>query len=102
MSSNSKTIADENRIEIIHEQHEIHGEDSDSTAVVEGENTFTTELKPWAKKAMLEFRCKVEDAILGNYILRRPHGNISIEESSKPKEIENHRDISIWGDPSYT
>ncbi|KAF6150937.1 hypothetical protein GIB67_026858 [Kingdonia uniflora] len=40
------------------------------TMLVEEENTPLSQLKPEMKKAFLELRCKVEDAILGNYIMR--------------------------------
>ncbi|KAF8388234.1 hypothetical protein HHK36_026900 [Tetracentron sinense] len=83
-----------NEMEITHEEQE----NSDPTNfIVEGENTVTKELKPHTKKALLEFRCKVEDAILGNYIFGRSHVSIYKEEGSK--ERENFTEISIWGIP---
>lgn len=47
------------------------------------------EIKLKIKKSLLEFRCKVEDAILGNYLLGES-GN---------KKREKLRDITLWGVP---
>ncbi|KAM7527302.1 hypothetical protein LguiB_030712 [Lonicera macranthoides] len=53
----------------------------------------TGEMKPSRKIALLEFRCRMEDAILGNYILGKNMGKFSSETE------ENLRDISLWGVP---
>ncbi|KAL6994797.1 hypothetical protein U1Q18_043091 [Sarracenia purpurea var. burkii] len=47
------------------------------------------------KKALLQFRCRVEDAIISNYILEDTKGKIT----SNPKENLNPRDITLWGVP---
>ncbi|KAK7393417.1 hypothetical protein VNO78_21972 [Psophocarpus tetragonolobus] len=55
------------------------------------------EIKLKIKKSLLEFRCKVENAILGNFLLGKP------DETLTPKEIavarEQLREITIWGVP---
>ncbi|XP_010262495.1 PREDICTED: patellin-4-like [Nelumbo nucifera] len=71
-------------------------------------------MKKSTKKALLEFRCKLEDAILGNYLLEDPDGDASTGKSSGPeKELtiadvlnfgnpspeESLRDITLWGVP---
>ncbi|XP_027362955.1 patellin-4-like [Abrus precatorius] len=56
------------------------------------------EIKLKMKKSLLEFRCQVEDAILGNYLLGEPdHENVAPEEIAVARE--QLRDISLWGVP---
>ncbi|KAG4981973.1 hypothetical protein AAZX31_10G035300 [Glycine max] len=56
------------------------------------------EIKLKAEKSLLEFRCKVEDAILGNYLLGEQD-----HEKLAPQEIvvarEQIREITLWGVP---
>ncbi|KAK1586749.1 hypothetical protein Q3G72_005796 [Acer saccharum] len=49
------------------------------------------EMKLKKKKALLEFRCTVQDAILGNYILGKP------KQAAKTRQ--QLKDISLWGVP---
>ncbi|XP_024022179.1 patellin-4 [Morus notabilis] len=49
------------------------------------------------KKALLEFRCRVEDAILGNYLLGKPNQFLSRTEIMRQKEIL--REITLWDVP---
>ncbi|BBH10182.1 Sec14p-like phosphatidylinositol transfer family protein [Prunus dulcis] len=48
-------------------------------------------------KALLELRCRVEDAIVGNYLLGKPNKMISPAESARQRE--ELREISLWGVP---
>ncbi|KAK6940661.1 CRAL-TRIO lipid binding domain [Dillenia turbinata] len=54
------------------------------------------ELRKKKKKALLEFRCKMEDAILGDYLLGESNYS-SPQDLSKAKE--ELRNISLWGVP---
>ncbi|PON62632.1 CRAL-TRIO lipid binding domain containing protein [Parasponia andersonii] len=49
------------------------------------------------KKALLEFRWRVEDAISGNYLLGKPNEFLSRNESIKQREIL--RETTLWGVP---
>lgn len=49
------------------------------------------------QKALLEFRCMVEDAILGNYLLGKP--KIALSASENRKAREKLREITLWGVP---
>ncbi|XP_022155581.1 patellin-4-like isoform X2 [Momordica charantia] len=49
------------------------------------------------KKALLEFRCRVEDAIIGNYLLGKPKRNVSSKEAAKARD--ELKEISLWGVP---
>ncbi|KAB1200941.1 Patellin-4 [Morella rubra] len=49
------------------------------------------------KKALLEFRCRVEDAILGIYLLGKPGKYLSAKKRRKARE--KLRDIALWGVP---
>ncbi|KAF6150941.1 hypothetical protein GIB67_026862 [Kingdonia uniflora] len=70
-----------------------------SAIIFKDENTLLNKLKPRAKKALLEFRCRIEDPIVGNYILGRfktacdccmsDHNHTKLQESG----------ISLWGVP---
>ncbi|KAF9607876.1 hypothetical protein IFM89_003580, partial [Coptis chinensis] len=67
--------------------------------------TRPTELKPPVKKALLNFRCKLQDAILGNYIYGRSYGHTqslilgSDLDDDSLVLLEDIRDISLWGIP---
>ncbi|XVF32390.1 hypothetical protein REPUB_Repub17cG0078100 [Reevesia pubescens] len=65
----------------------------------ENENKVAMEIKCRNQKALplIEFRCRVEDAILGNYLLGKPNNNIGRKESEKA--IEQLKEITIWGVP---
>lgn len=49
------------------------------------------------KRALLEFRCRVEDAIIGNYLLGKPNRNTGIKEAAKARE--QLKEITLWGVP---
>ncbi|KAM6592207.1 patellin-6-like [Cannabis sativa] len=49
------------------------------------------------KKALLEFRCRVEDSILGNYLIEKPPKSLSQEESIKQRAIL--KETTLWGIP---
>lgn len=49
------------------------------------------EIKLKIKKSLLEFRCKIQDAILGNYLLG--------EGEKVALTKENLRDVTLWGVP---
>ncbi|KAH7577674.1 hypothetical protein ACOSP7_001340 [Xanthoceras sorbifolium] len=55
------------------------------------------EMKQKRKKALLEFRCLVSDAILGNYLLGKPKKNLSSKQAKKA--IQELKEISLWGVP---
>ncbi|PIA45382.1 hypothetical protein AQUCO_01700732v1, partial [Aquilegia coerulea] len=78
------------------------------TFAIEEASRRSTELKPSVKKALLRFRIKLQDAILGNYIYGRPPTfvyGIDFKGSSEDISIdsmelrEDIRDISLWGIP---
>ncbi|XAR61095.1 hypothetical protein NMG60_11034706 [Bertholletia excelsa] len=71
---------------------EAHDEDS-GLNFQECETADLAELKHSRKQALLDFRCKVEDAILSNHILGKNKGKLSF------KEKESIRDIALWGVP---
>lgn len=47
------------------------------------------------KRALLEFRCRVEDAIIGNYLLGKPNRNNNNVKSAR----EELKEIKLWGVP---
>lgn len=49
------------------------------------------------KKALIEFRCRVEDAIIGNYLLGKPNRNLSGKEAAKARE--QLKETTLWGVP---
>ena len=55
------------------------------------------EMKLRKKKALIEFSCRVEDAILGNYLLGRSNNYLCRNESAKA--IEQLKEITLWGVP---
>lgn len=58
----------------------------------------SAELKRKKKKALLEFRCRLEDAILGNYLLGKPKKNTLSKEESE-KQREELMEITLWDVP---
>ncbi|KAK4281290.1 hypothetical protein QN277_012806 [Acacia crassicarpa] len=60
-------------------------------------NPCPAEFKLKTKKALLEFRCKVEDSIRGNYLLGELDQKLSPGE--KALAAEELREISLWGIP---
>lgn len=63
----------------------------------EDEKKIAVEMKHRQKKALIEFRCRVEDAILGNYLLGKPGNHASPKESAET--IEQLKEITLWGVP---
>ncbi|KAE8681770.1 hypothetical protein F3Y22_tig00111309pilonHSYRG00142 [Hibiscus syriacus] len=47
-------------------------------------------------KALVEFRSRVEESILGNYLLGKPSSEVSREENAA---IEELKEIKLWGVP---
>lgn len=70
-------------------------EESLESTTQEEENGNPVELKRSTKKVLLEFRCRLEDAILGNYLF----GKSFVRTGSSARERENLREISLWGVP---
>lgn len=82
----------------VNEDQETHQENLEVTSQLQlDEETGSNELKRSTKKALLEFRCRLEDAILGNYILEKINVNYSARESTKLREAL--RETSLWGVP---
>ncbi|GMI66442.1 hypothetical protein HRI_000313500 [Hibiscus trionum] len=48
-------------------------------------------------KALVEFRCRVEESILGNSLLGKPGSKVSREE--RAEAIEELKEIKLWGVP---
>lgn len=71
-------------------------DDAEST-IQEDEIMASVDMKLKKKKALLEFRCRLEDAILGNYLLGKPKKSISQDEMARQKEML--RDITLWDVP---
>lgn len=84
-SSNQETDDDEN----FEESQLLFQED--------GKYNAAMEMKERKKKGLIEFRCRVEDAILGNYLLGKPNNYCSRNESAKA--IEQLKEITLWGVP---
>lgn len=82
-----------------HENEEI--DDKDDIESISSHNDEITptsiELKMKIKKALLEFRCLIEDAIRGSYLLGKPDPDLSPTKSFMQKGAL--RDITIWGVP---
>lgn len=55
------------------------------------------EMKKKKKKALKEFRGRVEDAIMGNYLLGKPNKKLFRNEISMQKE--QVKEITLWGVP---
>ncbi|TKY52740.1 Patellin-4 protein [Spatholobus suberectus] len=81
------------------EDHDCDQEDHDDLEVTaSGDGTPSpAEIKLKIKKLLLEFRCKVEDAILGNYLLGEPDENLAPEDIAVARE--QLREITLWGVP---
>ena len=82
---------DENGREYTHIDQETNQEEEDEKIY------SSVEMKHEKKKALLEFRCRVEDAILGNYLLGKPPKNLSAIETRMARE--QLRDITLWEVP---
>lgn len=54
------------------------------------------EMKRSRKEALLEFRCRVEDAIRGNYLFGLQRGLFFSQEDAKKGDL---KDIKLWGVP---
>ncbi|KAL6210709.1 hypothetical protein ACLB2K_015941 [Fragaria x ananassa] len=74
-------------------------EDVERRAIEDDEETkaASAAMKKKKRKALMEFRCRVEDAIMGNYILGKPSRRISRNESLRQKE--QLKEITLWGVP---
>ena len=95
----NETTDDEDHEDSPENQNESD-DDDDFESVIQGEEELITpyvEMNRKKKKALLEFRCRVEDAILGNYLLGKPNQYLSRAEILKQKEIL--REITLWGVP---
>ena len=66
-------------------------------SVQEDEKKVAMEMKHRQNKALIEFRCRVEDAIRGNYLLWKPRNHDFRKESAKA--IEQLKEITLWGVP---
>ncbi|XP_022771273.1 patellin-4-like isoform X2 [Durio zibethinus] len=77
------------------EPHEENSEEPPSFQ--EDEKKVAMEMKQRQKKALIEFRCRVEDAILGNYLLGKANNYGCRKESAKA--IEQLKEITLWGVP---
>ncbi|PIN11026.1 Phosphatidylinositol transfer protein SEC14 [Handroanthus impetiginosus] len=66
-------------------------ETSDQESEEEEEESDAPELKKSRNKALLEFRFRVEQAILGNYLLSNK------SKKNTPNENEILKDIKLWG-----
>ncbi|KAE8676237.1 Sec14p-like phosphatidylinositol transfer family protein, putative isoform 2 [Hibiscus syriacus] len=64
------------------------------SSVLEDGKKVSKEMKRSNYKALLEFRCRVEDSILSNYLLGKPS---SEEESTEA--IQQLKEIKLWGVP---
>lgn len=49
------------------------------------------------KKALIELRYRVEDAIAGNYLMGKPDRNVDIKDADKARE--ELKEITLWGVP---
>ncbi|OVA02397.1 Cellular retinaldehyde binding/alpha-tocopherol transport [Macleaya cordata] len=90
--------------EILTRNDENHQQNHDPHVVEEETINAPKELKPSAKKALLEFRCRLEKAILTNDLFDNlePEKNNSNSESDSIEDLslrEDIRDISLWGVP---
>ncbi|CAJ1968164.1 unnamed protein product [Sphenostylis stenocarpa] len=73
-------------------------DDDDLEASIMGDGTSTpAEVKLKIKKSLLEFRCKVENAILGNFLLGEPDKDVPPEDVAVMRE--QLREIALWGVP---
>ncbi|CAM8897143.1 unnamed protein product [Rhodiola kirilowii] len=58
-------------------------------------NNNLLELKASTKKALLDFRCKIEEAISGHYLYKHTYSN----ENLNKKEAENLKELELWNVP---
>ncbi|XP_062024154.1 patellin-4-like [Rosa rugosa] len=75
-------------------------QEGDEPTAQEDEETkaaFVEMKKKKKKKALMEFRCRVEDAIVGNYLLGKPSRKLCRDESLRQKE--QLKEITLWGVP---
>ncbi|XP_062080391.1 patellin-6-like [Humulus lupulus] len=77
-------------------------EDDDFEFINQGDEEQSTnhcidQMSRKKKKALLEFRCRVEDSILGNYLLGKPQKFLSQDESIKQRAIL--KETTLWGVP---
>lgn len=84
------------------EDHDCDLDDDPEVAslVADNNNNGTPspdEIKLKIKKSLLEFRCKVENAILGNFLLGQPDKKAAPEDVAMARE--RLREISLWGVP---
>ncbi|KAI4301094.1 hypothetical protein L6164_034410 [Bauhinia variegata] len=80
---------------------EYSDSDQDLEFTTEGDGSpsaspIPDEIKLKIEKVLLEFRCRVEDAILGNYIIGNSNKKLPKE---KFKAKQYLRDITLWGVP---
>ncbi|OMP03087.1 hypothetical protein CCACVL1_02572 [Corchorus capsularis] len=74
----------------------------ETPTVEEDEKKCVIEMTRRKEKALIEFRCRVEDAILGNYLLRKPKNNgnlVPLSPKESANEIEQLKEITLWGVP---
>lgn len=71
---------------------EYHDEDEDDD---EGQD----DMKLSTKMALLDFRCRIEDAILSNYLVYNKKKNDSEKVVFSKGNLENQRDMTLWGVP---
>ncbi|KAF6150936.1 hypothetical protein GIB67_026857 [Kingdonia uniflora] len=82
--------------------NEIVGEElqgTSDTIIFEDENTPLSQLKPAVRKALTEFRCKVEEAIIGNYILGWSTSTCECCMPDQNHTKAHEHGISLWGVP---
>ncbi|KAM7254242.1 hypothetical protein ACFE04_031924 [Oxalis oulophora] len=78
--------------------HEPCQEEKIELPIQDEENITTSlEMRKKQKKALLELRCIIEDAILGNYLLEKPNKNLLPKE--KARAIHKLKQITLWGVP---
>ncbi|KAK7277547.1 hypothetical protein RJT34_22562 [Clitoria ternatea] len=81
--------------------HDHHEEDLDENETLSSNGDDVVhnpaEIKLKIKKSLLQFRCKVEDAILGNYLLGKPDEELAPEDIAVARE--DLRGITLWGVP---
>ncbi|KAK9282090.1 hypothetical protein L1049_005002 [Liquidambar formosana] len=94
MAENKKIPKEINEnIDDTHKDQETHEENLESKTQ-EDENSAPVVLSPSMKKALLAFRCRLEDAIHGNYLFgKKSHAR------GNGRERENLKEISLWGVP---
>ena len=104
MADRDQETLDENEDSNESESTDEEGEASDHEAyesIIQGNEEELSapyvEMNRKKKKALLEFRCMIEDAILGNYLLGKPNQYLSKSEVAKQREIL--REITLWGVP---